>query len=411
MVKLKQYDDSGTEQGMTGLKRLIWSLAALLLCAAVCFAEAALPLSAGDHGDDVLAVKRRLRALNYIRTDQLTRQYTQDTADRISRFQQLNGLEVTGAVDEKTWNALFSEDAVRAPWPTMRPLASPAPTPAPDWPERDAEGYLAKDGEYFYENDAEGLWIYLSCDLQITIVRREDSEAKLEWFETEIWTRNGETLQTAVADPENPGRGFLKPDVFAREQGFVLAFSDDFYANRINKKETVGLIIRDGRVLSTRTNSKTGHHLPNLDMMAQYPDGRLEVYDCNERTADELLAEGAVNVFSFGPWLIRDGEINELVYQYFKSLEPRHALGMIAPGHYLLLSVQGRTRDSEGTTLQRVAEMMKERGAAQAFNLDGGNTMALVFHGKLLNDLAIYNNKKFVRAVPSLIGVGRTRAD
>ena len=42
MVKLKQYDDSGTEQGMTGLKRLIWSLAALLICASLCFAEAAL---------------------------------------------------------------------------------------------------------------------------------------------------------------------------------------------------------------------------------------------------------------------------------------------------------------------------------------------------------------------------------
>lgn len=388
-------------------KRTLLLIIILLLCAASALGEEALPLAVGDRGDIVRTVKKRLRELNYIRTDQLTRQYTQDTADRITRFQQVNGLPETGVVDQTTWSSLFSADAVRAPWPTMRPLATPAPTPTPDWPDRDAEGYLAGEGEYFYENADDGLWIYLSADLQITVLRREDSAVSLEWFETEIRTRNGEALQTVVADPEHPGKGFRPPDEFAREQGFVLAFSDDFYANRIVKKETVGLIIRNGQVISTKTNGKTGTHLPNLDMMAQFPDGRLAVYACNECTAEELLAEGAVNVFSFGPYLIRDGEINELVYQNFKSLEPRHALGMIEPGHYLLLSMQGRTKTSEGTTLQRVAEMMKSRGVTQALNLDGGNTMALVFHGKLLNEPAVYKNKKFVRTVPSLIGVGR----
>ena len=387
---------------------LALALAALLALAAAC-AEAALPLRTGDHGDDVLRVKQRLRQLNYIRTDQLTRQYTEDTGQRIALFQRTNGLEETGEVDAATWDALFSDTALKAPWPTMRPLATPAPTPAVGWPERDAEGYLAGDGEFFCENPDEGLWIYLTQDIRITVVRREDTGVQLEWFETEIFTRNGETFETAVSDPEHPGRGFRPPDEFAREQGFALAFSDDFYANRINKKETVGTVIRNGQVISDRTNVSGGHHLPNLDLMAQYPDGTLAVYRCDELSTEELLSRGAVNVFSFGPILIRDGEINEIVYTYYKSLEPRHALGMIEPGHYLLLSVQGRTRDSEGTTLQRVAEMLKARGVTQALNLDGGNTMALVFRGRLLNEPAIYKNKKFVRTVPSLIGLGHTR--
>ena len=143
-------------------------------------------------------------------------------------------------------------------------------------------------------------------------------------------------------------------------------------------------------------------------MMAQYPDGRLEVYESGELTADELLAKGAVNVLSFGPILIRNGEINDLVYHYYKSIEPRHALGMIEPGHYYLLSVQGRTKESKGTTLQRVAELMKEKGVTQALNLDGGNTMALVFRGRMLNKLATYKKKKFVRTVTSVIDIGHT---
>ena len=146
-------------------------------------------------------------------------------------------------------------------------------------------------------------------------------------------------------------------------------------------------------------------------MMIQYPDGRLEVCHCTEHTAEELQAAGAVNVFSFGPILIRDGEINELVYQYYKSIEPRHALGMIEPGHYLLLSVQGRTRDSKGTSLQRVAELMKARGVTQALNLDGGNTMALVFRGRMLNKLATYQKRNFVRTVTSVIAIGKESGD
>ena len=142
--------------------------------------------------------------------------------------------------------------------------------------------------------------------------------------------------------------------------------------------------------------------------MALFPDHSAEVYECNEITAEELLKKGAVNVFSFGPILLRNGEINEIVYTYYRSIEPRHALGMIEPGHFLLLSFQGRTSESKGTTLQRVAETMKQRGVQEALNLDGGNTMALIFRGRMLNKLATYKRKQFVRTVTSLIGIGTT---
>ena len=267
------------------------------------------------------------------------------------------------------------------------------------------------DDEYFYENDGEGLWIYLGKNLQVTITRREDSSIPLEWYETEIRTRNGEAFRSVITDPDHPGKKFQYPYVIARQERFVLGFSDDFFGNRMQKKETVGIIIREGKLISEATNRKTGHHLPNLDMMAQYPDGRLEVYECNEFSAEELLAMDARNVLSFGPLLIRNGEINDLVYDYYKSLEPRQALGMISPNHFFLLSVQGRNSGSRGTTLQRVAEMMKEKGVTEALNLDGGNTMALIFRGRMLNKLAVYKNRKFVRTVPSLLGVGMCQED
>lgn len=380
-------------------KKMLVLLLLLLLLPLCALAET---LTVGMSGDAVKEIKARLQALGYYRNVNLTRQYTEDTAERVRRFQQVNGLPETGEVDAATMAALFADDALRAPWPTMQPLATPAPTPVPDWPERDADGYLAGEGEYYYENPREGLWIYLSADLRVEIVRREDSRIGLRWFETEIWTRNGAGLRSVASAS---GRAENPADI-ARDAGLVLGFSDDFYTYRINnKEETVGIILRDGQILYDRTRNM-GHHLPNLDLLAQYPDGTLAVYAWNEITAEELQAAGAVNVYCFGPILIRDGEINEVVYENYKSLEPRHALGMIEPGHYFVLSIQGRTAASEGTTLQRAAEMLKAHGVTQALNLDGGNTMALVFHGKILNEPAVYEGKRFVRSVPSLIGVG-----
>ncbi len=366
-------------------------------------------LTVGDKGPAVRAAKERFYALGYYQKKNFTQVYTEDFAEIVRTFQRLSGLPETGELDAATSAALYAETAVRCPHPTMPPLATDVPTPVPDWPERDAEGFLAGEGEYFYENDEEGLWLYLSARLRIVIRHRRDATIPLEWFETDIWTRDGESLRTVATDPAHPGKKYQYPYVIARSEGFVLGFSDDFYATRMAEKQTVGIIIREGQVFSSATHRKRGHHLPNLDMMAQYPDGRLAVYTCNERTAEELLAEGAVNVFSFGPILIRDGVIDELLYgSAYKSIEPRQALGMITPHHYFLLSVQGRTADSRGTTLQRMAEMMKAHGVTDALNLDGGNTMALVFRGRMLNKLATYQNRKFVRTVTSLIGIGYT---
>jgi exopolysaccharide biosynthesis protein len=253
--------------------------------------------------------------------------------------------------------------------------------------------------------------MYLSGTLQVVIRRLQDKSIPLIWFETEVRTRGEERFRTVMTNPDHPARNYKFPYKIAQEEGFVLGFTDDFYADRMKNNQTVGIIIREGRIISDKTNRKRNSHLPNLDMMIQYPDGRLEVCGCTEYTAEELLEKGALNVFSFGPILIRDGEIDEKMYSSsYRDLEPRQALGMIEPGHYLLMSFQGRKeKDSKGTMLQRVAEMMKERGVTQALNLDGGNTMALVFRGRMLNKEAKYQNRRFVRAVTSLIGVGKTK--
>ncbi len=82
---------------------------------------------------------------------------------------------------------------------------------------------------------------------------------------------------------------------------------------------------------------------------------------------------------------------------YYHYREPRCAIGMIEPYHYIILTVRGRANDSKGAYLGWLAEKMLELGAVEAINLDGGGTVCLVFMGELLN------KKSASRDVSSLI--------
>lgn len=364
-------------------------------------------LEKGSRGQQVLVMKQRLYELGYFNTDNLSDSFNDATVKALKKFQQHNGIEADGVFTEAVAAVLYSDKAYPAHAAT--PIPTPRPTPTVDYPERDAEGYLVGEGEFVYENDEDGMWVYLTDSLQIIITHHEDVTVPLEWFETEIFMRDGESFMSVETNPDRPGTRFKYPFDIAVDNQFVLGFTDDFYGHRINRKEKVGIVIRDGEVISDKTYNKQLHNLPNLDMLAQFPDGTLKAYGSADITAQELVDMGVVNVFCFGPVLISEGEISPLL-EWYQTLSPRQALGMIEPGHYLLLSVLGRMKTSIGCGLPLMADMMKERGVVEALNLDGGNTLAIIFRGRMLNKLATWENKKFVRTVTSLIGVGKSES-
>jgi len=107
-------------------------------------------------------------------------------------------------------------------------------------------------------------------------------------------------------------------------------------------------------------------------------------------------------VLSFGPWLVHNGEINPLLKNNFRTKEPRSAIGMIAPYHFVVLSVEGREKRSRGVAVEWLAERMKTLGAIEGTNLDGGKTCCIVFMGKKLDTT---NPKGLVRSGRSVSGM------
>ena len=93
------------------VKWIVIFLILTLLCSSVAFAFD--ELSKGSKGNEVLQLQNRLNELGYS-VGKADGDYGNKTQKAVEAFQQNNDLEVTGTVNENTYNVLFSQDAVAA---------------------------------------------------------------------------------------------------------------------------------------------------------------------------------------------------------------------------------------------------------------------------------------------------------
>ena len=292
----------------------------------------------------------------------------------------------------------------------------------------DDRGFLIGENpkeEYILEDEKKGVWQYASADLSIKVTRYEEKTAKKKkqiYCIAEIWASEASPLGVIQSDPKNSlkFKGIAYPGIEQRnvtelveKHPSVLAVSDDMYGLRItpvgNKKTKYdyhGVIIRNGEVIATKTrNSRKKRNWPNLDTMAVYRDGSMKCFDCDALTAEDYLNQGAVQVFAFGPWLLSGGEVHPNLEKINNYSEPRVAIGMIEPYHYILIVTAGRpTSTYQGYKLAWLAEKMLEYGCTEALNLDGGDTVALAFNNKII----LHGNMeaKKLRNLGSMIAFG-----
>ena len=271
----------------------------------------------------------------------------------------------------------------------------------PEWADAalNERGFL-DDGEYVLEDPEGGHWMYVNRTLRIQIVRTweepeqirpRDAKQAFRRFTAEIWcdTENGELPVTLWADPENPGNRAARDTVaaIAAKQQAVFAVSTDLFTARDGSQ--VGIVIRNGQALYDAKAKHLAGGRPSIDTLALYADGHADSFLPAEKRAEEYLAEGAVQVYTFGPVLLRDGQIPEAVTKYCdRNLNPMHALGTAGPGHYIDVICEGRLKDVNGSTgviTETLARLMRERGCTFAVCLDGGDSAVMAFMGIQLN--------------------------
>ena len=281
-------------------------------------------------------------------------------------------------------------------------------------PPRTAEGFLLVDEShpdraFTFADEAQGQWVYLSETLQVSIQRHSGRYEKKDvvWFLADIRFQGEEAFRAFSANPKNPSRAQDRPEAIAKKNQVVYAQNGDLFSFRVYNKEKKGLIIRDGKVLFEDSYTRPVAKIPPLDELALFPDGRVEMRTPGEYSAQDYLAAGASDVLAFGPILFKDRVKDSRLEKSFTHREPRSAIGVVGPGHFIGIMVEGRNKRSAGAPLRFVADQLLEAGCQEAFTLDGGQTAAMIFMGKNVMDPGIYNGFQKARKQQDIIGIGR----
>lgn len=184
----------------------------------------------------------------------------------------------------------------------------------------------------------------------------------------------------------------------ARSVGALIAINGDYYG-----AQTSGYVIRNGVLYRSQMRKATQEDL------VIYSDGSFEIIKEGEITAEALVANGAWQLFCFGPGLIDGGEITVSAGdEVGKAMadNPRTAIGMISPLHYVMVVSDGRTTESPGLTLYELACFMKEIGVVTAYNLDGGGSSTMYYDGSVVNNPTTNGKKISEREVSDIVYIG-----
>lgn len=254
---------------------------------------------------------------------------------------------------------------------------SPERTPSDEIPSGGLQTENSEEGESAPATDpviTDTSYESSSFSITITTIREHDTQIYI----ADITASDVSCLRAGLAGGAF-GRNLRETtSTMAEDNNAILAVNGDYYGFRDS-----GIVVRNGYLY--RDTARSGF---DNEILVIYGDGRFEIAYEAEADAAELVENGAQQVFSFGPGLIREGEItvgeDSEVGQAMQS-NPRTAIGMVEPLHYILLVSDGRTRESAGLTLYELAAVMQGLGCETAYNLDGGGSSTMWFMGKIIN--------------------------
>ena len=259
------------------------------------------------------------------------------------------------------------------------PTSEPTPTPDP-W---DQYFRSASDpAEVVVSDPANEHWEYRTDKLSILIDRVHIKKADgfpITYCIANIRMRGEDAFQAGVRN-ENP---LAQPTLehawhMARRYRAVLGITGD---NLIQAEvEEKGILMRNGKIYSRNQGR---------DTLAFYPDDlTFKIFKPKTISAEELKEQGVLNTFSFGPTLLNNG-VRDLASRYHSRIgkqNPRCGLGMVEPGHFIAITVDGRqSKYSVGMSIEEFTQLFYFLGCQTAYNLDGGASTAMIFMGECLN--------------------------
>ncbi len=225
------------------------------------------------------------------------------------------------------------------------------------------------------------------------------------WLDTTLYIadvriKDPSLMKTGLAG-ESFGRNLAEnTSSIAERHGAVFAINGDYYGFRAS-----GYVMRNGFLYRSESNT----NYPYGEDLVIWKDGSFEITEEGAFTAEELEEQGAYQIFSFGPALVNHGEIKVVEDEEVERAQitnPRTAIGMVEPLHYIMVVSDGRTEESIGLSLYELGELMQRLGCDCAYNLDGGGSSTMWFNGEVLNKPTTYGDVIAERPISDIIYIG-----
>lgn len=216
----------------------------------------------------------------------------------------------------------------------------------------------------YYENDSILITIYqirlYDSEIYVADVVAIDATSILSAFAYD--TFGGKNKTQTVSD-------------MAEDNDAIFAINSD-YASHYDE----GIVIRNGQILRSSISER--------DAVALWCDGTISTFEESDTSSEELLEDGAWQVWSFGPVLIENGESVASVNDGMDrdaAENPRTAFGLVSDNHFMFVCVDGRSDESEGVDIEELADIMVQLNCEEAYNFDGGGSSTMWFDGEVIN--------------------------
>jgi len=219
---------------------------------------------------------------------------------------------------------------------------------------------------------------YEDSSISVRIEHIVDEAKNLSWRIAYIQIQDASQLRTGVAGNSIKSERTGVVPSMAEKYNAVIAINGDYYINDTQKKS---FEYRMGQKIRSLCNA-------NKDILIIDENGDFHIILMQNKKAQaaEIAAIEAehqiINAFTFGPALVKDGDLvdRDVKYDFNRTgNEPRMAIGQIGPLSYVLVIAEGRGGYADGVTQQELAQFVyDEIGCLQAYNLDGGNSGTMV---------------------------------
>ena len=250
-------------------------------------------------------------------------------------------------------------------------LSQPLPVDLTGGAAPQADGYI---GENVYEDptirveitykDISHLQPYKGRDAGAWIVDIRIGDA------TQLRTGAAESFESDATDP---------PETIAEKLNAVVAFNADFIT-----RQKEGFILKQGVLYKDKLRGK--QDVLRIDEDGDFPPVHLPK---KGEISDTVDGKKVLNAFCFGPVLVENGEVctgwKDFGYLKPNEVYARLALCQVGPLHYKVILTTHLQSYTTGIRLKDFAQLCKDEGAIIAYNLDGGESTTLFFHGERQN--------------------------